>query len=99
MARARKRRTSKRRSSSRRVGPGAPEPRDPLEDVFESGGELFLAVGYTPGGAPFGPRVEIVNGELVFPEELPVDVDSIFEPGREGPATWDSPAPDHDTPF
>jgi hypothetical protein len=22
--------------------------RDPLEDVFESGGQLFLAIGYTP---------------------------------------------------
>jgi hypothetical protein len=99
MARARKRRTSKRRSSPRRVGPGTPEPRDPLEDVFESGGDLFLAVGYTPGGAPFGPRVEIVNGELVFPEESPVDVDAILELEREGPATWDSPSSDHDTPF
>ena len=47
-----------------RAAQGLPEPRDPLEDVFESGGELFLAIGYTPGGAPFGPRVEIADGEL-----------------------------------
>jgi hypothetical protein len=58
------------------VARGLPEPRDPLEDVFESGGELFFAVGYTPGGAPFGPRVEIVGGELVFTDEPRFDVDS-----------------------
>lgn len=46
-----------------------PNPAIRSEDVFESGGELFLAVGYTPGGAPFGPRAEIIDGELVFPEE------------------------------
>ncbi|MGO9902835.1 MAG: hypothetical protein ACLP0J_24800 [Solirubrobacteraceae bacterium] len=51
-----------------------------LEDVFESGGELFLAIDYTPGGAPFGPRVEIVDGELVFPDEPALDVDLTVGP-------------------
>jgi hypothetical protein len=51
---------------------------------------LFLAVGYTPGGAPFGPRVEIVDGELVFPDELPVDVDSMLGPEDEDCSHWDS---------
>jgi hypothetical protein len=59
-----------------------PEPYDPLEDVFESGGQLFLAVGYTPGGAPFGPRVEIIDGELTFPED-PLDVDPMLGPDDE----------------
>jgi hypothetical protein len=76
VSRARKRRRSDRDGSRLRAASGLPEPRDPLEDVFESGGELFLAVGYTPGGAPFGPRVQIVDGELVFPDEPPFDVDS-----------------------
>src|SRR5437763_1987164 len=62
VSRARKRRRSSRGGSRRRAAPGLPEPRDPLGDLFESGGDLFLAVGYTPGGAPFGPRVEIVGG-------------------------------------
>ena len=62
---------------------GLPEPRDPLEDVFESGGELFLAIGYTPGGAPFGPHVKIVDGELAFPDEPPVDIDSEVRPADE----------------
>jgi hypothetical protein len=57
------------------------EPSDPLEDVYESGGELFLAVGYTSGGAPFGPRVEIVDGELVFPDEPPLDFNWKVGPG------------------
>jgi hypothetical protein len=47
---------------------------NPLEDVFESGGELYLAVGYTPGGFPFGPRVEVVDGELRFPDDELLDL-------------------------
>ena len=74
-------------------------PRDPLKDVFESGGELFLAVGYTSGGAPFGPRVEIVDGELEFPDELPVDMDAVVELEGGGLPTWDSRPSDHDSPF
>lgn len=75
-----------------------PESRDPLEDVFDSGGELFLAIGYTPGGAPFGPRVEIVDGELVFPDESPVDVDWEVGPGDEDSPYW-APPLDRDSPF
>ena len=79
---------------------GLPEPRDPLEDVFESGGELlFLAIGYTPGGAPFGPRVEIVDGELAFPDESPVDIDSEVGPEDEDSPHRDSPSPDRESPF
>jgi hypothetical protein len=63
----------------RPTGPSAADPRVLFEEVFESGGELFLAVGYTPGGAPFGPRVKIVDGELQFPDELPLDVDAELE--------------------
>ena len=51
--------------------------------MLESGGELYLAVGYTPGGAPFGPRVEIIDGELTFPDEPLLDVDPIVEPENE----------------
>ena len=76
-----------------------PEPRDPLEDLFESGGDLFLAVGYTPGGAPFGPRVEIVGGELVFPDELPVDADLMVGPGDEDSSHWDALPTGRDSPF
>ena len=76
-----------------------PEPHDPLEDVFESGGELFLAIGSTPGGAPFGPRVEIVDGELVFPDEPPLDVDSEVGPEDEDSPHWDPPPPHRDNPF
>lgn len=95
---ARKRRRSGSGGSQRRVSRGLPEPRDPLEDIFESGGELFLAVGYTPGGAPFGPRVEIVDGELVFPDEPPVDTDPIVEPEDEAAPRW-GPPPHRDSPF
>jgi hypothetical protein len=42
-------------------GTGLPQPRDLLEDIFQSSGELFLAIGYTAGGVPFGPRVEFVR--------------------------------------
>ena len=76
-----------------------PEPGDPLEELFESGGDLFLAVGYTPGGAPFGPRVEIVGAELVFPDEPPVDADSMVRPGDEDPPHWDPLPPGRDSPF
>ena len=72
-------------------------PRDPLEDVFESGGELFLAVGYTPGGAAFGPRVEIVDGELTFPDELP-DVDAVAGVDDDGVVS-DEPSPEHEIPY
>lgn len=48
---------------------------NPLEDLFEYGGELIFAVGFTPGGAPYGPRVEIVDGELRFPDDEPLDLE------------------------
>jgi hypothetical protein len=99
MGRASKRRRSKREGPPRRNGQGVADPGDPLEDVFESGGELFLAVGYTPGGAPFGPRVEIVDGELVFRDELPVDVDAVVELGGEGSSSWNPPPSERDSPF
>jgi hypothetical protein len=99
VSRARKRRGSDRGGSRGPAARGLPEPRDPLEDVFESGGELFLAIGYTPGGAPFGPRVEIVDGELVFPDEPPVDVDSTLGPEDEDSPHWDPPPPHRDSPF
>ena len=76
-----------------------PEPRDPLEDVFESGGELFLAIGSTPGGAPFGPRVEIVDGELAFPDESPLDIDSEVGPEDADSPHPDSPSPGRESPF
>jgi hypothetical protein len=98
MGRAGKRRRAKRGGPLRRSKPIA-EPRDLLDDVFESGGDLFLAVGYTPGGAPFGPRVEIVDGELVFPDELPVDVDAVVEREDEAPDVWDRRPLDRDSPF
>jgi hypothetical protein len=98
MGRAGKRRRAKRGGPLRRSTLIA-EPRDLLDDVFESGGDLFLAVGYTPGGAPFGPRVEIVDGELVFPDELPVDVDAVVEREDEGPDVWDRRPLDKDSPF
>jgi hypothetical protein len=46
---------------------------DPLSDVVDYGGALILAVGCTPGGTPFGPCVEIVDGELRFPDEEHLD--------------------------
>ena len=76
-----------------------PEPRDPLEDLFESGGDLFLEVGYTPGGAPFGPRVEIVAGELVFPDEPPADANLMVGPGDEDSHHWDALPPGRNSPF
>jgi hypothetical protein len=51
---------------------------DPLEDVFEYGGELIFAVGFTPGGAPYGPRVEIVDGELRFQDDEPLDLNPVI---------------------
>ena len=74
-------------------------PRDPLEDVFESGGELFLAVGYTPGGAPFGPRVEIVDGELTFPDEQPVDLDAVAGVDDDGVVSDEPSPPEHEIPY
>jgi hypothetical protein len=97
MVRSRKRRNSKRCGS--RAGPSAIEPRDPLEDIFESGGELFLAVGYTPGGAPFGPRVEIVDGELTFPDELPIDFGGMAEWDDGGSVCAWPPPRGHDAPY
>jgi len=74
------RRANLRRRQSRpgrRGGAANAEPIDPLEDVFECGGELIFAVGFTPGGAPYGPRVEIVDGELRFPgDDEPLDLNS-----------------------
>jgi hypothetical protein len=60
----------------RRGGAANTERIDPLEDVFEYGGELIFAVGFTPGGAPYGPRVEIVDGELRFPDDEPLDLNT-----------------------
>jgi len=97
MARAGKRRRSQRGGSLRRAERG--QPRDPFEDVFESGGELFLAVGYTPGGAPFGPRVEILDGEFTFPDELAIDLDMLDRLDDDG-AVSDMPSPpQHNTPY
>jgi hypothetical protein len=98
MGRAGKRRRAKRGGSLRRSTAIA-QPRDLLDDVFESGGDLFIAVGYAPGGAPFGPRVEIVDPELVFPDELPVDVVAVVEREDEGPDVWDRRPMDKDSPF
>jgi hypothetical protein len=99
MGRARKSRRSKRGRRHGRTAPGTAEPRDPLDEVFESGGQVFLAVGYTPGGAPFGPRVEIVDGELVFPDELPLDIDPTIAFEDEGCPGWNAPRSDTDSPF
>ena len=99
VSRARKRRRSSRGGSHGRATRGLPELPDPLEDVFESGGELFLAVGYTPGGAPFGPRVEVADGELVFPDEPRLDVDSDVGPEDEDSPHWDPPPLHRDSPF
>jgi hypothetical protein len=49
--------------------------------------------------APFGPRVEIVDGELVFPDELPVDIDAVEERADDGPEIWDRRSLDEDSPF
>jgi hypothetical protein len=73
MASAGKQRRRKSRREPR--GHAAVEGPDPLRDVVECGGELIFAVGFTPGGAPFGPRVEIVDGELRFPDEEPCELD------------------------
>jgi hypothetical protein len=99
VSRARKRRRAGRGGSRGRAAQGLPEPRDPLEDVFESGGELFVAIGYTSGGALFGPRVEIVDGELVFPDEPPLEVDSTVGLEDEDSPHWDPPPPYRDSPF
>jgi hypothetical protein len=99
VSRARKRRGSGRDGPRGRAAEGLPEPRDPLDGVFESGGELFLAIGSTPGGAPFGPRVEIVDGELVFPDAPPLDVDSIVGPEDEDSRHWNPPPSHRDSPF
>jgi hypothetical protein len=74
------------------------QPRDPFEDVFESGGELFLAIGYTPSGAPFGPRVEIIDGELTFPDELEIDLDALVSVDDDDVVSHRPPPPEHDTP-
>jgi hypothetical protein len=60
----------------RRDGAARGERIDPFEDVVECGGELIFAVGFTSGGAPFGPRVEIVDGELRFPDDERLDLDT-----------------------
>ena len=99
VSRASKRRRSGRGGSRGRAAPGLREPSDPLEDVYESSGELFLAVGYTSGGAPFGPRVEIVDGELVFPDEPPLDFDSKVGPADEDSPHRDPSPPHRDSPF
>ncbi len=69
------RRKKQRRPSYRhRDGSAVADCPDPLQDVVEYGGELIWVVGCTPGGAPFGPRVEIVDGELRFPDPEPIDL-------------------------
>jgi hypothetical protein len=74
---ARRAKLRRRKSRPRRRGGAANAERiDPLEDVFEYGGELIFAVGFTPGGAPYGPRVEIVDGELRFPDDEPLDLNT-----------------------
>jgi hypothetical protein len=73
------RREKRRRTESqrrRRVGAASGERIDPFEDVVEYGGELIFAIGVTPGGAPFGPRVEIADGELRFPDDERLDLDA-----------------------
>ena len=73
------RRANRRRTRSqrrRRHGAAGGERIDPFEDVVDYGGELIFAVGFTPGGAPFGPRVEIVDGELRFPDDELLDPDT-----------------------
>ena len=75
------------------------QPRDPFEDVFESGGELFLAIGNTPGGAPFGPRVEIVDGELTFPDELAIDLDAPGSVDDDRAVSDMTSPPEHNTPY
>jgi hypothetical protein len=95
-AQKRRRRGSGCEASRRPRAPLAVAPRDLLEDVFESGGVLFLAIGCTPAGAPFGPRVEIVDGELHFPDEQPLDMD--VEPD-EPDAFSDGRATGRDIPF
>jgi hypothetical protein len=98
MGRAGKRGKAKRRRPARRSTPLG-DPRDVLDDVFESGGELFLAVGYTSGGAPYGPRVEIVDGELVFPDEPQIDAEAVREWDDESPHVGDRRPPGKDSPF
>jgi hypothetical protein len=44
---------------------------DPFFDVVEWGLDLIMVTGFTPGGAPFGPRVAIVDGEITFIDEPP----------------------------
>jgi hypothetical protein len=74
---ARRAKLCRRKARPRRRGGGANAERiDPLEDVFDYGGELIFAVGFTPGGAPYGPRVEIVDGELRFPDDEPLDLNT-----------------------
>ncbi len=75
MARRAKLRRSKSRPR-RRGGAANAERIDPLDDVFEYGGELIFAVGFTPGGTPYGPRVEIVDGELRFPDDESLDLNT-----------------------
>lgn len=36
--------------------------------LVECGGELYLPVDFTSGGFPIGMRVEVVEGELRFPD-------------------------------
>jgi hypothetical protein len=74
---ARRSKRSKTKSRRRRHDRPAVDRLDPLQDVVEYGGQLIFAVGFTSGGVPFGPRVEIVDGELRFPDEEPLDRDAI----------------------
>lgn len=71
---ARRKKQSRAKSHRRRPDRVPAEQPDLLTDVVEYGGDLIFAVGFTSCGVPYGPRVEIVDGELRFPEE-PVDPD------------------------
>jgi hypothetical protein len=68
MSRSRKTRSVRRRAAHRKRT-AAPAAIDPLEGlVVECGGELWFPVDFTPGGFPIGMRVEVVDGELRFPD-------------------------------
>lgn len=84
----------------------SPEPDDGLpEGWIEWGGEILYAVGFTPGGAPYGLRVEEFP-----PDELPAGLEDLADARRavfEPPARHDDdaglrasePGDDHDVPF
>jgi hypothetical protein len=89
MARRAKRRR-RRGDRQRRRGPVDDARLDVFADVVECGGQLYLAQGFTPAGFPFGPRVEIVDGELRFlDDELRDNNDWQFdEDAQTDMSTW-----------